>query len=1014
MKKIVLAIIIMLCILGLMVFVASMNFPRFCSYVIGMVTHGTVTISDARLTREGANLDIRFKDIEFKGNVEGVIHRASLVINAARGLYFKNISISDFNVGVTPVGRKGRFFTFPAELIEIKNGIVTANNQKIFVDGIKIENINLDKPGVFEASARNGDYIGTINVHGKGLYTKRLTDIKGDVQFVSVNLSKISAILKGAVDGKGTFALKNDNFIFEGKVEAANFEMNDTWLKRPVLLDRVNAEVSLSVAGKGVDLTIQKAFYKQTPFALKIRLDNYEYSYLELSSDFLDVRDVTHYATSEHSLQNLWDALKGGQVRAKMLRHVNKVGTTADLEVKGIEGIYRDMYFSGIKGQVYIDGSKVDISNISGTYKTSTFREVNGTIPYSKDKTITVQGKYSLNLKDMPPFIDLKGIQFKDGATDGSAAVETKWGSRVNARGSGKFYDGQAEWKNTSFSARGSYRFSRDGIVFDPLVIYNGSTNITCKGRWNDNTLNFLIKGVLDVTQLYPFIKMPFDITGVANLDGKLRFDGSLLDINGDISMDDLVFDIRGYMKKEKGIKSKAQIRLSKKGPDISIDSLLYQLDIINVKARGTIAEGKTINADVIMDARDMRRVAKLFFSQEEATKGDLSLNLTVKDLRFPLEKFPHMVGYVVINDGFLRVPGMPKSFNHTNLVADFKGTSFDVQTNGFTCGASILKKGMLRVKGLEAPQFSLSVDMERFDLQDFKRSGKSNIPLIPENGVLAHASGEISLTAKDIALGNIAGKNIEISGTMTDRKINVSELKLGVFDGEANIQGIIDLSGRTPYLYANGKLVRIKSDLFLKTFGDATEDIGGKMFLKGNLKSEGDSVIDLISNMDGDMAIYSRNGVIKKWNLLSKIFGALNVYDLLKGKVHFGQNGLGYNKLGATFIVNKGIFHTNDFLLDSPSMVLTGNGDLDLNKREVNGIIQVSPLIALDRTIDKIPIVRNILKKRGQGFLYLTYDINGSLEDPEITPSLTDTVGSKAIELLRNILMLPKEVFEE
>jgi hypothetical protein len=67
-----------------------------------------------------------------------------------------------------------------------------------------------------------------------------------------------------------------------------------------------------------------------------------------------------------------------------------------------------------------------------------------------------------------------------------------------------------------------------------------------------------------------------------------------------------------------------------------------------------------------------------------------------------------------------------------------------------------------------------------------------------------------------------------------------------------------------------------------------------------------------------------------------------------------------------------------------------------------------------LDRTIDKIPIVRNILKKRGQGFLYLTYDINGSLEDPEITPSLTDTVGSKAIELLRNILMLPKEVFEE
>jgi hypothetical protein len=464
-----------------MVFVASMNFSRFCSYVIGRATGSTVTISDARLTRDGANLDVRFKDIRLKGNVEGVIHRASFVINAARGLYFKNISISDFDVGVTPVERKGRVFTFPAELIEIKNGIVTVNNQKIFVGELKIENINLGKPVVFEAYARNGDYIGTINIHGEGLYTKRLTDVKGDVRFTSVNLAKIDKILKGAVDGKGTFALKNDNFIFEGKVEAANFEMNDTWLKRPVLLDRVNAEVSLSASGNGVDIMIQKAFYKQTPFTLKIRLDNYKYSYLELSSDFLDVRDVTHYATSEHSLQNLWDALKGGQVKAKMLRQVKKRATTADLEVKGIEGIYKDMYFRDIKGQVYIDGPKVDISNISGTYKTSTFHEVSGTIPYSKDKTITVQGKYSLNLKDMPPFVDLKGIKLKDGTTDGVAAVEARWGSRVNARGSGKLYNGQAEWKNTSFSARGSYRFSRDGIVFDPLVVGKGSTTSLSK-----------------------------------------------------------------------------------------------------------------------------------------------------------------------------------------------------------------------------------------------------------------------------------------------------------------------------------------------------------------------------------------------------------------------------------------------------------------------------------------------------------------------------------------------------
>ena len=160
-------------------------------------------------------------------------------------------------------------------------------------------------------------------------------------------------------------------------------------------------------------------------------------------------------------------------------------------------------------------------------------------------------------------------------------------------------------------------------------------------------------------------------------------------------------------------------------------------------------------------------------------------------------------------------------------------------------------------------------------------------------------------------------------------------------------------------------------------------------------------------------MTIYNSDGVIRKWNLLAKIFGALNLYDLLRGKVDFGQNGLGYTKFGATFTGSKGVFHTSNFLLDSPSMVLTGNGQLDLNKNEIDGIVNVSPLIVLDRTLDQIPIVRTILKEPGQGFLYLSYYIKGPLDDPEISSNVISTIGSKTLETLKNILTLPIGVFE-
>ncbi len=162
----------------------------------------------------------------------------------------------------------------------------------------------------------------------------------------------------------------------------------------------------------------------------------------------------------------------------------------------------------------------------------------------------------------------------------------------MKVNGSGKINNAHALWKNTSFSAQGSYRFTHEGVVFDPLFIgKDGGTDITCRGKWNDENLDFSLKGDLEVKHLNDFVKMPFGMAGVVRLDGELHLNDGLLKANGDVNMDDLVFEIPGYMKKEKGTKSKAQVKLSKKGPVVAIDDLSYELASINVQARGTIAD---------------------------------------------------------------------------------------------------------------------------------------------------------------------------------------------------------------------------------------------------------------------------------------------------------------------------------------------------------------------------------------------------------------------------------------
>jgi uncharacterized protein YhdP len=180
-----------------------------------------------------------------------------------------------------------------------------------------------------------------------------------------------------------------------------------------------------------------------------------------------------------------------------------------------------------------------------------------------------------------------------------------------------------------------------------------------------------------------------------------------------------------------------------------------------------------------------------------------------------------------------------------------------------------------------------------------------------------------------------------------------------------------------------------------------------------GSLSSAGEKPADWLYNLDGAITFYSRDGVIKRWNLLSKIFGVLNIYDLVRGKVDLAAEGLPYTKMGASFLVKDGVLQTSNFLIDSPSMLITGAGNIDFRRKEVQGAVTVSPLVAIDTIIDKVPVVRSLLKKKTSGFLYAAYDVKGPLDDPEVSVSFVDTVGGKTLELIKNILTLPMGVFE-
>jgi hypothetical protein len=171
MKKICI-IALVLSVVILAVSIARMNLARFSAYVIGAATESHVTIEDARFVRKGLSLSVELRDISLKGNIEGTIKKSKFALNLMRGIYFREIQIFDFDIIIKPKKVTGHFFEYPVEYAHIENGVVTVSDLKFVINSIDARNVNMSGSLSFEARLRNGEYVGTVDISGKGRITK--------------------------------------------------------------------------------------------------------------------------------------------------------------------------------------------------------------------------------------------------------------------------------------------------------------------------------------------------------------------------------------------------------------------------------------------------------------------------------------------------------------------------------------------------------------------------------------------------------------------------------------------------------------------------------------------------------------------------------------------------------------------------------------------------------------------------------------------------------------------------
>ena len=183
-----------------------------------------------------------------------------------------------------------------------------------------------------------------------------------------------------------------------------------------------------------------------------------------------------------------------------------------------------------------------------------------------------------------------------------------------------------------------------------------------------------------------------------------------------------------------------------------------------------------------------------------------------------------------------------------------------------------------------------------------------------------------------------------------------------------------------------------------------------GSFSLKGELMSKAPPAA-FPKSMTGDLHFAAEEGRIYRFGMLAKIFALLNVTEIYRGEVpDLTGKGFAYNSIVATGVFKDGKLIIKDTSIDSPSMGIAIEGDINLIKKKMNLVVLVAPFKTVDRIVKLIPYFSYIMRNN---LISIPFRAKGDLSDPDVIPLSPTAVGSGLLGILERTLKWPITVIQ-
>jgi uncharacterized protein YhdP len=315
-------------------------------------------------------------------------------------------------------------------------------------------------------------------------------------------------------------------------------------------------------------------------------------------------------------------------------------------------------------------------------------------------------------------------------------------------------------------------------------------------------------------------------------------------------------------------------------------------------------------------------------------------------------------------------------------------------------------------VTDLAAPKADLAIGSSYLDISDIllldglekkagPASGSSPPPAI--RAALRADRGIFSGTPFEKLFANIS---------LANRVVQIQPLEADILGGKLTAKGIIAATSPPQRLQFNFMLTDASAAEVIQLVAVDKKELTGTMSIEGEMTARGETADSLKKTAAGSVKFHARNGSMRRFSALSKVFSILNVSQLFKLKLpDMVSEGMPYNDIKGTMTFRDGIVSTNDLFVASNAMNMSMVGKHDYINDNLDFTLGIQPLQTIDKVVSHIPIVGWILTGKEKTLITTYFEIKGKSDAPKVSAIPVKALGKGVLGIFKRVFQLPSKL---